>query len=252
MDTTIYNEQFHQNRDSLTRHTAETVSKIILKNFAIQKVCDVGGGLGTWLDVFREKIGKDKFSGMLLDGDYINKKDLIVPELFKSCDLENHFEFSERFDLTVCLEVAEHVSEKRAEGLIADLCALSDIVLFSAAIPLQGGEGHINENTFSYWRNLFCKNGYSCYDMVRPYIQNDGDIPWWYRNNIFVYVSDRLPKNEAMRNTNNAFCDFISMETYMSRVNEIKELTKPCVSEEPQRGFVYRIARKIKRCLWKK
>jgi hypothetical protein len=47
-----------------------------------------------------------------------------------------------RFDLAVCLEVAEHLPPERAESFIRELCDLAPVVLFSAAIPGQGGTGH--------------------------------------------------------------------------------------------------------------
>ena len=55
----------------------------------------------------------------------------------------------ELFDLAVCLEVAEHVSPTRAGGLVDDLVALSDCVLFSAAVPGQGATATSTNNPTS-------------------------------------------------------------------------------------------------------
>ena len=64
-----------------------------------------------------------------------------------------------RFDLVNCLEVAEHLDASRADSFVDDLCALGDVVVFSAAIPGQGGTHHVNEQFQSYWQERFRRNG---------------------------------------------------------------------------------------------
>ena len=104
----------------------------------------LGGGIGVWLNVIKNKIPQDKFNGRLFDGDYLTRDMILDPDLFEKCDLENELTKKEKFDLVICLEVAEHLSKTRADSFIADLAQLGDIILFSAAIPFQGGVGHIN------------------------------------------------------------------------------------------------------------
>ena len=81
-------------------------------------------------------------------------------------------------DLAVSLEVAEHLSEKRAPSFIDDLCTASSCVLFGAAIPEQEGVGHLNEKWPSYWTKLFEKRGYEPYDVVRPKVWGDQGVPF--------------------------------------------------------------------------
>ncbi len=222
MDSTVYNEAFHRNRDCLTRETAVIVSDFLLKNFNICSVCDVGGGIGVWLDVFRSKIDSKSFKGILLEGDYIKKEWLLCPELFQCCNLEENFCLPQKYDLAIALEVAEHLHVNCAERFITNLCKISDLILFSAAIPYQGGAGHLNEQPFSYWRNLFAQNGYSCYDIVRSLISKMDSIPFWYRNNIFVYAKDTLPKNTVMSSCTNDFIDYIHIDTYLKRLSDVQ------------------------------
>ena len=68
------------------------------------------------------------------------------------------------------------------------LSASSDIVVFSAAIPGQGGKGHINERRCSYWQNLFSQQGFKRHDILRNKIIHDEAIPFWYRQNLFVFA----------------------------------------------------------------
>lgn len=58
--------------------------------------------------------------------------------------------FNRRFDLAMTIEVAEHLTPVRADSFVEDLTRLSDVVLFSAAIPAQGGINHVNEQWQSY------------------------------------------------------------------------------------------------------
>ena len=91
-----------------------------------------------------------------------------IKKFIETQDLENNIQIESKFDLAITLEVAEHLSEIRADSFIDDLCALSDLILFSAAIPDQGGRHHINEQWQSYWEpKRFKQRGYHVYDIVR-------------------------------------------------------------------------------------
>ena len=71
---------------------------------------------------------------------------------------------------------------------MADLVAHSDVVFFSAAPPGQGGEHHINERSYEFWRALFADQNYVAIDCLRPAILNQTAIPFWYRYNAIVYA----------------------------------------------------------------
>ena len=93
--------------------------------------------------------------------------------------------------MAISLEVAEHLPETAAAGFVASLCRHADVVLFSAAIPAQGGDNHINEQWQSYWAKLFAQEGFEVFDLVRPRFWSEGRIPFWYRQNMLLYVSDK-------------------------------------------------------------
>ena len=84
--------------------------------------------------------------------------------------------------------MAEHLRPERAPGLVADLTALAPVVLFSAAVPGQGGTGHVNEQWSEYWVALFDAQGWSCRDAIRPWVRANADVAWWYRQNLFLAV----------------------------------------------------------------
>ena len=153
----------------------------------IKSVVDIGCGLGTFLRAFKEK-GINDIIG--IDGKWCKKELLfknIEPVNFIEKDLEEEIKLERKFDLAISLEVAEHLSPQRADSFVKDLCNLSDNIIFSAALPYQGGDNHLNEKPLSYWIKIFEKNGFDCFDTIRPKIWGDDRIFWWYRQNIVFF-----------------------------------------------------------------
>jgi hypothetical protein len=150
-----------------------------------KSVLDVGCGVGTWLAEWTCQ-GVSDIHG--LDGDYIDGALLqIHPSSFQAADLRTPFSLGRRFDLVQSLEVAEHLDESCADTFVQSLAAHADIVLFSAAIPGQGGTHHVNEQWPSYWYEKFLSLGFQLYDIVRPAIWSNQRISWWYRQNAMIF-----------------------------------------------------------------
>jgi SAM-dependent methyltransferase len=174
-----------ENRDS-AQHVVPLVSSLIHPT----SVVDVGCGSGAWLDVFR-KHGAGRILG--LDGYNVDPAWLCIPQgCFRAVDLSQPFQVAEFFDLAVCLEVAEHLPKQSAPGFIQSLARLAPVVLFSAALPLQGGTHHVNEQWPAYWQDLFEKQGYRMLDLIRKEIWTKPEIRFWYRQNIFLFVVEDL------------------------------------------------------------
>lgn len=161
-------------------------------------VLDVGCGPGAWMRVASDMGAREVF-GMDAPGIDTGASRL-PPEAFREADLSQPFDLGRRFDLVVSLEVAEHLPPERAEGFVADLTAHGDVVLFSAAVPLQGGSGHINEQFQDYWAGLFREAGYVAVDAIRPLIWTEQKVFWWVRQNAILYVTpDVLSRVPALR-----------------------------------------------------
>ena len=223
LDKKIYNEAFQVGRNELTRYAARKILNQILDISPISSVVDVGGGIGVWLDECKKQMGSDFSYGFVLDGNYIDDKEKLVnKDQFIVYDLENKLNLDDKFDLVICLEVAEHLSKERAEGFVEDLTKLGDFVLFSAAIPYQGGNGHINEQPVSYWIELFAKRGYEAYDIIRPNIYMDQNIPFWYRNNIMVYCNKNSTLCEKLQNLSMPpMYDIVTLDVYKNRLEDL-------------------------------
>lgn len=186
--TTVYNDNFYRGQRERSAASAEVVIPIVRRLVEPMSVLDVGCGVGTWVDSWH-KAGLADVLGV--DGEYVDRSLLqCSPEQFQSHDLKTPLLVGRRFDLVTCLEVAEHLPSGYAATLIESLVRHSDVVMFSAAVPRQGGTHHVNEQWPSYWAALFEKHNYKPYDAIRPEIWYEDDVEWWYRQNIILFASE--------------------------------------------------------------
>jgi len=159
---------------------------LVQKLVGAKRVVDVGCGNGSWLAAFAI-CGAEHILG--LDGRWIEESALkIPPSNFSRADLFKSLNVQENFDLALSLEVAEHLPPTRAASFIADLTNLAPVVLFSAAIPLQEGPNHLNEQWPSYWALLFADHNYVPVDALRLQLWNHPNVTWWYKQNTLIYV----------------------------------------------------------------
>jgi SAM-dependent methyltransferase len=160
-----------------------------MDEIAPRSVVDVGCGLGAWLAVFSEH-GVDDVVG--LDGPWVDQTALEIDAAdFRVADLGEPLVLGRRFDLALCLEVAQLLAPPLAEQLVLSLITLSDVVVFSSAIPGQGGLGHVNEQWPRYWANLFAEHSYIATDPFRSRIWEEPDVKWWFAQNTVCLVSTR-------------------------------------------------------------
>jgi SAM-dependent methyltransferase len=186
---TIYNRAFYAEQVDGSGRSARVVVPLVMRCVRdVHSVADIGCGTGVWLASFKDA-GVQRVLG--LDGGAAAEQDQleINPEEFRCENLEQDVELDERFDLCLCLEVAEHLTDQAAPTIVRNICNLSDVVLFSAAIPGQGGNHHINERWPSYWVDLFASQGYEMLDVIRERIWNDARVEWWYRQNLLLFAN---------------------------------------------------------------
>jgi predicted transcriptional regulator YdeE len=193
----------------------DEVFQVLPKLMQIPKsVVDVGTGQGQWLYEI-EKFGVNRYLGM---DHKVNKKCLLIPQNnYKEFDLTSAvgYEIPKRFDLAMCLEVAEHLPEENAEGLVKLLCSLSDYVLFSAAIPHQPGEQHLNCQWQTWWEALFNQQGYYASEQpLRDLLHDNEGVEIWYRNNIVLYSKHFRGKTS----------DFVHPHMFLNLINHYSQL----------------------------
>jgi SAM-dependent methyltransferase len=151
------------------------------------RVVDFGCGRGAWLAAAAE-LGAASVVGF--DGDWIRQEALLDPRIeLHTIDFEGQLpRLSPRADLAISVEVAEHVSPRRADAFVEMLCAAADVIVFGGAAPNQGGTSHVNEQPASYWISKFGAQGYDAYDIFRGALWNEPRVEWWYRQNTLLYV----------------------------------------------------------------
>jgi hypothetical protein len=222
-----YDARFYRQRYELTRFAAEKVLAVVQGAIPhVHAAVDIGCGVGAWLKVLSERGASDILG---IDGGWVESATLVIPsECFLKRDLStDDLRLDRRFDLAISLEVAEHLPAARAEGFIYQLTQLSDFVLFSAAIPGQGGINHINERWPEYWSGLFERLGYRRFDFIRPAIWTEDHIPVHYRQNTFLYaVGRRVPElsNEG-RLEQPAPLSVVHPQLYLDKLTELRNQT---------------------------
>lgn len=190
MENEIYNDEFYNKRFAETQDSAAAILSILLQHINIESAVDIGCGVGAWLKTI-ENMGIHDVQGY--DGDWVPLQYLAIEKnKFSTKDLSKPLLISRKFDLAICLEVAEHLPEEISECFIGELTSIAPFVLFSAAIPGQTGDGHINEQWPEYWVEKFRKNNYSFSDCVRLSLWDSGKTRWWYAQNTFLFINNNI------------------------------------------------------------
>jgi SAM-dependent methyltransferase len=186
MPANPYTQDFYQHYIEESRGSARHLLPHVLRMFSPASVIDVGCGVGTWLSVFRE-LGVAQILGV--DGDYVERGQLLIdPDAFLSHNLSEPLRLDRQFDLAVSLEVAEHIPEARSQVFVESLTSLAPLVLFSAAIPFQGGDDHVNEQWPDYWVARFAERNFVAYDCIRALVWDDPSVAYYYAQNAFMFV----------------------------------------------------------------
>jgi hypothetical protein len=197
-----YSGEFFSEYIAGSLQSARAMLPQVLKLQPAESVLDVGCGWGAWLHAAKE-LGVGRVMGV--DGSYVDRAALLIEQNeFVACQLETEWIQHSlrgtygRFDLTLCLEVAEHLPPEDAAAFVRSLTHTSDVVLFSAAIPFQGGTHHVNEQWPEYWALLFRSHGYVCCDCLRRQFWSNPLVQWWYSQNALLFVRNGSPAHSRL------------------------------------------------------
>ncbi len=195
----VYDGDFYRRHRDGSRASARAILPLVVDWTHPKSAVDVGCGVGTWLAVLRE-LGVEDVLG--IDGGDLDDPSLleISRERFLARDLAAPLDVGREFDLALSLEVAEHLPEAAADGFVASLTRLAPVVLFSAAIPHQGGRAHVNERWPADWAARFRARSFVALDPVRSRVWSDPTVVPWYAQNTLVFVREdalsRFPELE--------------------------------------------------------
>lgn len=186
-----YDTAWYANRAALVRRSAEIVLPSAFDllescGWIVRSAVDVGAGTGDWLAVARKR-GVEEV--LAIEGEWVRGLDTGVPEsAYLFADVGEALDVPRRFDLAISLEVAEHLAPEQAPRFVDNIAQLANVILFSAAIPRQGGANHVNEQWPGYWSRHFDARGFGAYDILRWRLWHDDRIAFWYRQNLLLFV----------------------------------------------------------------
>jgi hypothetical protein len=164
--------------------SAEIVVPLLNSVFQPASVIDLGCGTGDWLSVWKRH-AVSSVKGY--DGVWVPPSALVISEdEFNAVDFCAAIPDMGFADLAMCLEVAEHVPASVGKQFVSVLCRTAPVIVWSAAVPGQGGYGHVNEQYLSYWVQEFANKPF---DIIRPKIWSRSDVAWWYQQNLLVFAS---------------------------------------------------------------
>jgi trans-aconitate methyltransferase len=239
----IYSKDFFAAQFTGALESARVIVPLVCDLIHPRRVVDIGCGRGAWLRAFHEN-GADCIRGF--DGDYVDRFSLLIPqESFISADLAELTSLSANYDLAVCLEVLEHLSAKSGRNLVIALTEAAPVVLFSAAMPGQGGTGHVNEQWPEYWQKLFSERGFHLLDPIRPLIRDNQKVKFWYRQNILMFASQKAIADHSALKTESECRPQSAVEwVHVSIVR--KERTDKWLLHTVSRAFPVRLRARLK------
>lgn len=179
-----HTNDIHNSKDALE------ILPFVFKYITPKSIIDIGCGNGSWLAAAKILHVKEVLG---VDGIKVDNNDLLLEEKeFLKHDLTKPLQLDKKFDLAISLEVAEHLPESASNTFVETICNHSDVVLFSAAIPNQGGQFHINEQWPEYWHQKFIAHGFFAYDILRQEFWDHKNVLWWYSQNMIIYAKKNI------------------------------------------------------------
>jgi hypothetical protein len=232
-----YTNELHAKYKARTISSAEVILPIVFDQLRPKTVVDIGCGHGIWLNACKQ-LGATGLLGV--DGTYIDPNQMLTPpECFMPMDLNHPGRIDRKFDLAMSLEVAEHLRPGSTDEYLDLLTSLSDQVLFSAAIPGQPGDAHINARWPAFWIGKFEKRGYVALDFIRPQVWHNEDVLLCYRQNILLFVAKkRHENNERLRALPRVNCLHLIDEGSLQSLLGVRNSLRRCFM--PLLGRVFR------------
>ncbi len=148
---------------------------------------DIGCGIGAYLRLF-ERLGAGTVFGL----------DALPPEAtvlgagdYATGDLGTPIDLGRRFDLVICVEVAEHLDPAREAALIETIARHADrAIVFSAAEPGQPGHGHVNCRPLAYWLDLWRVRGWLPDARESMAMRALASLSWFRRNLVVLHRAE--------------------------------------------------------------
>lgn len=192
----LYNAAFHKRLELDEAVQSPVITRYFHERFRPSSVIDFGSSTGIYIREWKKFSGEEtKFTGLEFSADAV--RDRLVPEV-EPCDLTAPLPNRYYAEFGLCMEVAEHLPPEAADIFVQNLCgAVSNYIVFSAAVPNQGGTGHINCQPREYWTEKFTARGWVIDEeetrLMHAELPPEKGVLWWFTNNTFVLRNKKLP-----------------------------------------------------------
>jgi SAM-dependent methyltransferase len=185
----VYDEKFYVHNDDVHRQMYDRLAEAIHERFQPSSAVDVGCGTG-WILAELADRGVDVRG---IEGSRPAIQRSRVSDRITRANLEREIPDLGRFDVCICMEVAEHVPTRVSGMLVEGLTRMSDRVVFTSASPGQGGTHHVNEQPRSFWDELFARHGFAESELGARLRDDVSAIeePAWMHANLVVYEKHR-------------------------------------------------------------
>ena len=249
-----YSEAFYKSVDKRAVETASLVFKVLSRHIKGNSILDLGCGSGAWLHAalehgYTSATGVDLSSSLDLIRKNANfqkhisdKSLLLIEKDFVSDPLSNIVPA----DVSICLEVVEHLPCEIAKSLVKLLTETSHFVVFSAAQPGQGGTHHINEQSLAYWVEEFARYNFYPFDLFRTILANQKDIPRFYALNMMFFVNgDNENSKKMILNEESLFAKKVKDISQLDKRSNLERIRYAIVRQLSVK-FVTRISKRLK------
>ena len=175
------------------QHSYKIIVDYIINNIKpdLNSVIDYGCGAGWFLYYFKNR-GITDVLGIEPNKNIRGVLDKSVKSNIEFLNLTEVIKINRFFDLSMNIEVMEHIDEKYSTVCLDNITSYSSTLIFSAATPGQGGWGHVNEQPFSYWENRLNDRDFVCNKNKTAEFRRFLKINKannWYIKNISVFES---------------------------------------------------------------
>lgn len=156
----IYPEDYFEKRSEPPfDSTANIVVDILNEKYNPNSVIDIGCAIGVYLYYF-----EDKDTNVVGFEGATKAIEMALVDGIQQVDLRDSPRATGMFDLVLCIEVAEHLHPKYADGLIDTIISAAhdeSTIVFTAAPPGQPGTHHVHLQPRHFWIDKFENRGWS-------------------------------------------------------------------------------------------
>lgn len=183
--TSIYNRDWYALQSWQHNWVQKAMGWFVGEYGPFEKSLDLGAGDGYYSYVLNE------MKTLAYAVEVSEEAAEFIPEevWFVPWDLRTPLHIGEHYDLVICLEVAEHLPEVNANTLCDTIAEhATNMLLFTAAPPGQGGHGHVNLQYPEYWISKLAQRGIYYLEEETVHIRTSWkrimgeSLPWLWKN----------------------------------------------------------------------